>query len=197
MINKQLSKQDYLMSYFHYFTLEYVKEVGGTPCFLIDTETNELKYSFVEIVKNFYVDVNGIFTSLESRNFSKAENPDLEIIRFNTYEQARNYLNYLKVRHTDVAIKRFIRTYIRNNVLTLAIHNPKTRDGKVVVGLVSIDGVDVVEYYNNGNLSYLFYKDNMFGEFFYSMSKLRIKELYIGDSYFIKYSDWKKKIKKG
>lgn len=196
MIKEYLNGVDYSRNS-QYFTLEYVKEIGGTPCFLIDLETGLLRYSCVEIAPKLYVDIGGAFTSFKSRGID--ESTELQIIRFNTLEQAKDYLKYLKVRYTDVYIKRDIRTFLRNTILTFTVQSPNVGDVTTDIGIIGVDRLNVAEYFNNGNVIYLFYdtKKSKFIELYTSMSKIRLRDLYIGNSRFEKFENWQKKVKKG
>lgn len=73
----------------------------------------EFVHAFIEVLPGFYLDAKGVFCDINERNTFKVT----DVIAL-SLKEAQEYLKKLKVKYTDVAHKKCVREYLRNNMLT-------------------------------------------------------------------------------
>lgn len=164
MVEYNYDKNFYLYNASQYFAIAFTELFGGKVCLWLDkvdldVDKNSYKekdiskvtfyHAFSELTTDTYVDSVGLFNNIYvlEENF-KYYDCTRQIIITKTLENTKEFLNTLKVPFKDTEIKRNVREYLRNNILTFSIQEKEVRYN---LGLIGRKGneLNFVEY-NNG-----------------------------------------------
>lgn len=129
-----------------YFAFAFVDMFGGKIHMMLNESRTEIVHTFVEFLPNCFIDSKGVFNNLSNRSEFKFD----YIVSMNMME-AQEFLKKLKVKYTDVTLKKNVREYLRNNMLVFTVFHNNTNYsiglyaigdmfGKPRVMFVSYDG---------------------------------------------------------
>ena len=122
----------------HYFAFSFVDIFGGRVCFWLDkdeeTGKDRLVHAFVEVVPCLYADASGFFRNIGEIQGYFSYN-DVRIQTFDSIEDAKSFLNMIRVRFTDVQDKRNVREYLKNYMPVFSV---KCDDNVCVCGLLQV-----------------------------------------------------------
>ena len=111
MADLKCSKELYFKDLSHYFSIATAELFRKRISIML--KDDNYVHSFVEIMPGCFLDAQGIFTDISERsNFVFDEIMTISI----TETQA--FLKSQKIKYTDVANKKCVREYLRNNMLT-------------------------------------------------------------------------------
>ena len=113
-------KEAYMHGYCQYFAFEAQKMYGGKICLWLDldemTGKERLCHAFLEIAPGFCLDAYGVFSSLDERK-DEFEYNYINVVSC-THKEAEEVLKRIKLKYTDSTLKKNVREYLRNNMLT-------------------------------------------------------------------------------
>ena len=111
MADLKFEKDLYYKELSQYFAFAVSDMFKSPVYFMMNGDT--FVHAFVEVLPNYFLDAKGFFHNIEER--SEFKHTDINSF---CLKDAQELLKKLKVKYTDVAHKKCVREYLRNNMLT-------------------------------------------------------------------------------
>lgn len=113
----EINRDLYMKEYSHYFAIAFAEKFGCDVC--LWTDNGVLIHAYAKFCENFYVDIEGAFADITSRNklfeFTEQNISELSV------KDAKLKLHKLNVTYGDTKIRREIDRFLKSNVLTLRL----------------------------------------------------------------------------
>lgn len=120
-------KSKYMKEYSHYFAIAFAEKYGCDVC--LWTDNGNLVHAYAKFCENFYVDIEGAFADITSRNklfeFTEQNISELSV------KDAKLRLHKLGINYGDTKLKREVIKFLNDNVLTLRLMPPMGADSKL------------------------------------------------------------------
>ena len=120
----------YYKEYSQYFAFAFADMFGGKIHMMLNEDRTGIVHTFVEFLPNCFIDAKGVFCDLSQRAEFR-----FSYIASLSVGEAQEFLKKIKVKYTDVNIKKCVREYLRNNMLTFVVAHNNTQ---YVIGLYAI-----------------------------------------------------------
>ena len=111
MADLKYNKELYFNELSHYFAIATAELFGKRISIML--KDDNFVHAFVEIMPNCFIDAKGIFTDISERS-----NFVFNDIMTISVTETQAFLKSQKIKYTDVAHKKCVREYLRNNMLT-------------------------------------------------------------------------------
>lgn len=106
------NKELYYKELSHYFAFAVADLFGKDIC-LMTTHDGAFTHAVVEILPGYFLDAKGVFNDFNMRSDFVYSG-----VHMMSVKEAQDFFKKQKIKYTDVAHKKCVREYLRNNMLT-------------------------------------------------------------------------------